>query len=103
MCTSLRRVLVSVVLAVASAGLAVAPVFAAAGPSAAVVAPPASSAVGSGPGAQLWRWVRTIWPESGCGIDPSGQCGSAAPRPGTQAGVMAVPPRPIPAAGGVRP
>jgi hypothetical protein len=101
--TSLRRALVSVVLTVSLASLSVAPVLAAAGLSPAAAAPAASSMAGFGLGAQLWSWVRTIWPESGCTIDPSGQCAKAAPRPGAPAGALAAPPRLIPSAGSVRP
>lgn len=101
--TSLRRALVSVLLAVALGGLPVAQVLAAAGPSPAAAARAASSVAGSGLGAQLWSWMRTIWPESGCTIDPDGQCVKAAPRPGAPASATAAPPRSIPAGGSLRP
>jgi hypothetical protein len=86
---SVRRVLVSVALAAALAGLSVAPVLAAGGPFSAGAAPAASSATGPGLAAQLWGWVRTIWPDSGCLIDPDGRCGSTAPRPGARAAAPA--------------
>jgi hypothetical protein len=82
---SVRRVLVSVALAAALAGLSVAPVLAAGGPFLAGATPAASSGAGPGLAAQLWGLVRTIWPDSGCTIDPGGRCGGTAPRPGAQA------------------
>lgn len=97
---SLRRALVSFALV----GLSAAPVLAASDPSRAAVAPAAASVDGSGLAAQVWSWIRTILPDSGCGIDPSGgNCVASAPRPGTPAGAAASPPRPTPAAGKVRP
>jgi len=90
---SLRRVLVAVALAVALAGLLTAPVLAASDPSRAAAPPAASSVDGSGLAGQLWSWMRTIWPQSGCTIDPDGQCRNAAPPIGTLAGAAAAPRR----------
>jgi|GEM_PF-4375595 len=97
---SLRRVLVFVALAVVLAGLSAVPILAAAGPSRAAAAPAASSEAGSG--LQLWSWMRTIWPDAACGIDPSGQCLKAAPGTGTPAGAAPAPRR-LPRSGKVRP
>jgi hypothetical protein len=82
---SVRRVLVSVALAAALAGLSVAPVLAAGGPFLAGATPVASSGADPGLAAQVWSLLRTIWPEGGCTIDPSGQCGGMSPRPGARA------------------
>jgi hypothetical protein len=44
-----------------------------------------AAGVGSSGGhllAQAWSWLRSLWPEEGCGIDPSGgKCASQSPAP----------------------
>src|SRR5579864_2051591 len=76
------RFLVSIALA----GLSAAAVLDAAGPPPGGAAPTASAAAGAGSlAAQLWSWMRTMWPDSGCTIDLDGRCGNTAPQPGTTA------------------
>lgn len=77
----MRPVLRCFLVSLALAGLPAVPVLAAASPSPGGAATATSSVAGTDLAAQLRSWLRTIWPESGCTIDPSGQCGSAAPGP----------------------
>jgi hypothetical protein len=98
---SVRRVLVSVALAAALAGLSVAPVLAAGGPFLAGATPVASSGADPGLAAQASRAARKSRPDGGCTIDPGGQCGGTAPRPGTSVAARVAAPQPIAVSGGV--
>lgn len=73
-----RRLVIVLILA----SLATLPVGAAAGSpwAAAVPAAGAPKVAALGSLGSLWSWmIHRIWPDAGCGIDPSGGCATAAP------------------------
>jgi hypothetical protein len=65
-----------------------------------------ASSPAAAPLSQAWSWLRAIWLDAGCGMDPNGRsCGSVAPLPrpeegcgmdpnGRGCGNIAPPPRP---------
>jgi hypothetical protein len=60
------------------------PLAAATGPSRAGATPAASSSAAAGLAAQLRTWLRAIWPDLSCGMDPNGACATR-PTPGRAA------------------
>jgi hypothetical protein len=43
--------------------------------------PLTSAAFGADTLGGIWDWIKTLWPLTGCGLDPNGACARTTPRP----------------------